>query len=189
MVNTDLKNQKNKNKVVPYCRSHFKRWNFLPCSFTMSQRVFLASVCRQVCIPTTHLLVGYTFWSWHFFFLGGLMCCVTLRPLQLGWRHKCTIVLVFIVFQYKSLEMYIYTKGDVTTVEKPCKRILGKVSRTYVYTRKSLKINQSFCRMFLAKSLKLQSLYLQLQCCVLQFKKYSLYVFVLYLYLCSFDNV
>lgn len=78
---------------------------------------------------------------------------------------------------------------DVTTVEKPCKRILGKVSRTYVYTRKSLKINQSFCRMFLAKSLKLQSLYLQLQCCVLQFKKYSLYVFVLYLYLCSFDNV
>lgn len=80
MVNIDLKNQKNKNKVVPYCRSHFKRWNFLPCSFTMSQRVFLASVCRQVCIPTTHLLVGYyTFWSWHctfFFLLGGvnLLC-------------------------------------------------------------------------------------------------------------------
>lgn len=71
MVNIDLKKHKNKNKVVPYCRSHFKRWNFLPCSFTMSQRVFLASVCRQVCIPTTHLLVGY----YTFFFRGVNLLC------------------------------------------------------------------------------------------------------------------
>lgn len=78
MVNTDLKKQKNKNKVVPYCRSHFKRWNFLLCSFIISQRVFLTSDCRRVCLPTTHLLVGYyTFWCWACtFFLGGanLLC-------------------------------------------------------------------------------------------------------------------
>lgn len=68
MVNTDLKNQKNKNKVVPYCRSHFKRWNFLPCSFTMSQRVFLASVCSKSAYqPLTCWLAPF-----FFFFLGGV---------------------------------------------------------------------------------------------------------------------